>query len=104
MSPQTIRLATVLRQELALNQQEEDGPNLRCCCDACVEAVAADSHVRIIPDPKIIKNAFRELDESAFALPMFPLDMLTEEARAAVERFSQAKHRIHVLLHEIAAS
>lgn len=101
MKPNTMKLATTLRQELAWNAHDDLEANLRCVCDECVTALAEEQGLRLV-DPSAIAKAFKALDEAAWGLPI-PFNMLTIEGQRRVQKFEQAKHAIHVLLHGIAA-
>ena len=90
-----MKLATVLREELALNPHNNDEAHMRCTDDECVAALV-ELGVRVV-DATAIRAAFKELDEAAYELPI-PKEWLADPS---VERFNLAKHRIHVLLHKI---
>lgn len=88
-------LGALLRDELAMNAGHGNVRYLRCTCDHCIAALVAQG-VRVVA-PDALRAAFKELDESAAFLPI-PKDAL---GSFAVTRFGLAKHRIHVLLHEL---
>lgn len=90
-------VATVVREELAVNTHDGDEANLRCTCDECIKALG-EAGIRVV-DVERIRKVFKALDEAAYKLPI-PKEWLDHPD---VEAFNLAKHHVHVLLHEIAS-